>query len=723
MRRLLLTLWLVAAQALALEAAAREPISRDLPLLMMADEISYDRELGTVVARGNVEITQGERTLTADTVSYNQKTDTVSASGNVALLEPSGEVVFAEYVELRDQLKNGVIERIRVLLNDDSRFAANSAERRDGNRTLMRRAVYSPCKICEKNPDAPPLWQLKAERVEHDQAAQEVRYRDAFLEMWGMPVAYTPYLSHPDPTVDRKTGFLAPDFGTGGNVGAHIRAPYFITLGDDKDFTLDPIVTEEEGLVLSGEYRQRFDKGRVRLSGSVAEAQRLEGDPNNPTVQGDRLRGHVSADGQYHFDETWRAGFILDRASDRSYLRKFDFFDLNRNTLRSNAVVEGFRRRNYMAANAYWFQDLRTDERQDQPVVAPVFDFNHLGEADNLGGRWSLDTNLRFLYRTEATDSHRLSFKPGYQVTNTWEPGFVTTFTTNVQADVYRLDQNGAPVAGTSNETFAGRFMPRAALDVRYPFARQIGSVSHIVEPIFLGTIAPNGGNPGEIPDEESTTFELDDTNLLSLDRFAGLDRVEGGPRIVYGLKTGLYGPRIGAISAFLGQSFRFHHDRTLNETKLLEKDFSDYVGRIDVRPNEYLDILYRFRFAKADLDAQSSAVSFGVGPAAFKVIGEYFFVGQSIAATNSDQREELTIGVSSRINRYWSTAARTRRDLTEDGGSLAHALTISYEDECFAFHTIAERTFTRDADIEPESRFLFRFIFKHLGEVTSRAG
>ena len=216
-------------------AIAREQLSSDLPVLMMADEMNYDEELGTVVARGKVEIVQGERSLLAETVSYNQKTDTVSASGNVVLHEPSGEVIFAEYVELSDQLKTGVIERIQVLLRDESRFAANSAERKDGDKTRMRRAVFSPCKLCEKDPNAPPLWQLKAERVEHDQEAQEIRYKDVYLEIWGFPVAYSPYLSHPDPTVDRKAGFLAPDFGTGGNVGAFIRLPYFIPIGEDKD--------------------------------------------------------------------------------------------------------------------------------------------------------------------------------------------------------------------------------------------------------------------------------------------------------------------------------------------------------------------------------------------------------------------------------------------------------------------------------------------------------
>jgi LPS-assembly protein len=701
-------------------AAAREQLSSDLPVLMMADEMNYDEELGTVVARGEVEIVQGERSLLADRVSYNQKTDTVGASGNVVLHEPSGDVIFAEYMELSDQLKTGVIERIRVLLSDESRFAANSAERKDGNKTRMRGAVFSPCKLCEKEPDSPPLWQLKAEQVEHDQEAQEIRYKNVYLEMWGLPVAYSPYLSHPDPTVDRKVGFLTPDFGAGGNVGAFTRLPYFIPIGIDKDVTLDPIYTKDEGLVLSAEYRQRFKKGELAFSGSIAKAQRKEGNVENVTVKSDRVRGHFTAKGEYYLDETWRAKLDVKRASDRSYLRKFDFFNLNRNTLRSNVNLEGFRRRNYIAANAYWFQDLRPEKNVSQPIVTPVLDFNHMGDADRLGGRWQLDANLRTLFRDEDSESQRLSFKPGYQIGRTWNLGLVTTATATTQIDGYWINDTSI---SDGDETFEGRFFPQMAVKARYPLVRHSGNMKQVIEPIVLGIAALNGSNPEKITDEESTVFELDDTNLLSIDRFAGSDTVDSGSRVVYGVKFGIYGEMTGDITAFLGQSYRFHTDQDLRSSKLLEEDFSDYVGRIDVKPNKYVDLLYRFRFNESDLSARSSALGFSVGPSAMRVSGSYFFVEEGTAASNADQREELRLTLGSRINQFWSASLGTHRDLTDNGGALAHTLGARYQDECFGFDATAQRTFTEDADIKPESQIIFRFIFKHLGLVQSSVG
>src|SRR3546814_18862362 len=88
----------------------------------------------------------------------------------------------------------------------------------------MRRAVYSPCALCERDPTRPPLWQIKAGEVVHDETQKEIVYKDAVLEMWGVPVMYAPYFFHADPSVKQKTGFLTPTLGSDSDLGwlAHI---------------------------------------------------------------------------------------------------------------------------------------------------------------------------------------------------------------------------------------------------------------------------------------------------------------------------------------------------------------------------------------------------------------------------------------------------------------------------------------------------------------------
>lgn len=693
------------------------PQTTGAPVVIQADTITYDQELGNVVASGKVEITQGERMLFADTVTYNQKSNTVTASGNVIDLEPDGDTVFAEYVELSDDMRDGVIQRIRILMADDSRFAAVRGRRSGGKRTTLTRAVYSPCPVCEKDPEKPPLWQLKASTIVHDKNAREIRYRDARLEMFGVPVAYAPFFSHPDPTVKRRSGFLTPTFGSNGDVGAFIQVPYFWAIDLSQDATFAPIYTSDEGVVFAGEYRRRFNSGELQLSGSVAEADRNIGTDFVEDTRQDEIRGHIFGKGRYEIDETWRTGFDLQRSTDRSYLRRFNFFGSPGNSLISNTYIEGFRGRNYAAANAYLYQDLQSGLRPNTPIIAPILDFNHVGQPTSFGGHFSLDANYLSLYREDAADTQRMSLKFGYEVPFTTDAGFVTTVRATLQSDLYYVQQ-----AANSQEEdgFTGRLFPQVMVDWRYPFVRDSGLTRQVIEPIAAIVLSPNGSNPGSIPSEDSVIVEIDDTNILSADRFPGIDRVESGQKAIYGLKLGVYGEDDGRTTAFFGQSYRFHPDDDLSNQGGIERYLSDFVGRVEIRPNKYINLLYRFRSAGDNFDFKRNEIGFSVGTEALHFSGNYFSIQSESGESGLGEREEISYAVRSRINDNWSVSVQSQRDLARNGGTLFAGVSLIYEDECFKFTTDARRRFTRDADFEPSDDIFFRLTFKNLGTVTT---
>ena len=190
---------------LALPATAADLPSSNVPIDFTADEVVHNRDLGVITASGNVEIVHGPRTLYANSVTYSERQGTIAATGSVRILEPNGDVIFADYMELTSDMRDGMIKSLRMLLADRSRMAGAEARRMDGNRHELDRGVYSACEPCQKDPSRPPLWQVKAVRVVHDADRQTVEYKDAWLELAGVPIAYTPYFSHPDPTVKRRT--------------------------------------------------------------------------------------------------------------------------------------------------------------------------------------------------------------------------------------------------------------------------------------------------------------------------------------------------------------------------------------------------------------------------------------------------------------------------------------------------------------------------------------
>lgn len=690
-----------------------------LPILLRADEISQDQELGVVVARGNVEVARGDRVLLADTLSYNRNAKTVTASGNIRMLEPSGEVIFADYIELSEDLLEGTIENLRILLADNARIAAAGGRRSDGNRTEMARAVYSPCLVCKDDPTAAPLWQVKANRVVHDQEAKQVDYYDAVLEFYGVPVAYTPYFTHPDPTVDRQTGFLAPSFGSTTNSGIFARTPFFWAIGDDRDATLDPILTQEQGIIYSGEYRQAFDTGYFDISGSLAIADEEVIEGGIQRTKEDQTRGHVFTAGEFHADPTWRWGWDINRSTDRSYLQKLSFWEDPGNSMTSTVYAEGFRGRNYASAEAFSYQDLRPGDRSDTPLILPLLNYNGLGEADSFGGRWSLDANARALTDDDNSDSQRLSVTAGYGREFVSSFGLLTNIHGSLRGDIYHVDQfrRSDGDGQTMDDGVTGRLVPRIGIVNRYPFARYSVHGRQVVEPIVAAFASPSGGNPEEIPNDDSSIFETDDINILAADRSNGLDRTETGQKAVAGLKLAHFGDDGERLSLFVGQAYRFDEDHELRQSLGIEKDRSDWVGRLRLQPNEHFQLFYRFNLEDNEFQANRNELDLIAGGKGLQFTSRYTFVRDTLDPTSTGT-EELSLGISSQFDQYWTGSLSTLQDLEDDGGSLAHRAQLRYEDECFIFQGRYLRSYTRSVDVSEEDSIFFNLTFKTLGEV-----
>ena len=694
----------------------------DAPVFFKADQLRNEQQLGIVVATGKVEFTKDERTLLADSVTYNKREDIVIAQGNVSLLEPTGEVIFADRVELTGDLRNGIIENMSVRLSDDARIAAAGGRRIDGGKTEFHKAVYSPCRLCDKDPYKAPIWQVKAFKVVHNQASKDIIYKDAFIEFNGTPVIYTPYLSHPDPTVDRRSGFLTPSYGSSTDLGQFFSTPYYLDIAPNMDATFSPTFTANEGIVGGLEFRHRLDRTAYALDGSVTYGSKDEGG-------GDAVRGHIRGKLLHGFDNTWRGGARISLSTDDTYLRRYGI--ASPDTLENQFYVEGFRGRSYAAANAYYFSGLRsTDSLGKTPLVLPQLDYNFEGEPGHLGSQWSVNAGLLSITRTDGTDSRRLSSITKWEIPHTTRRGSLYRAFTSLQTDAYLASDvidNRNPSRVLSG--FSYRLFPQAGIDWRLPLARKSGFTTQVVQPIVGVILSPTGKNTARIPNEDSVSFEFDDTNLFSPNRFGGIDRVEGGPRVNYGFSSGVYGRRGGSSSFFIGQSFRLEENDDFSPDSGLDEHFSDLVGRVRIQPARYLDALYRFRLRKDKLTARRNELAASFGIPVFEINVDYLSIDQQNLVDTQDSegdfrdREEITIGINSEFKNGWGIGLNTRRDLTNGGGSRQHGAFFSYEDECFLFRADYSRTFTRDRDVSPADTILVRFVLKTLGEVQTSAG
>jgi LPS-assembly protein len=268
---------------------------------------------------------------------------------------------------------------------------------------------------------------------------------------------------------------------------------------------------------------------------------------------------------------------------------------------------------------------------------------------------------------------------------------------------------------------FSGRVVPQLSLDWRYPFVRNGEKFTDVIEPIVVGTVSPNGMNPSRIPNEDSLDFEYDDTNLFLPQRFTGLDRVEGGPRVAYGAKWSVFGRNPGVMTATFGQSYRAHVDESYAKDSGLQDNLSDYVGRIDINPKGNLRMLYRFRLDKDSLASRRNEIGLQAGPPALNMAANYIFVDKNSISGYPD-REQLNLSASSKLTRYWSARATTVYNLGKDVEPLSYSTQLVYEDECFALSGNYIHKFTYDRDYVGGQYFLLRFTLKTLGEFQATA-
>ena len=341
-RLLAVTLALMLAQAAA-QAAETDPNAvGKAPSVITSDTLIYDTEHGIVTASGNVEISTNQRRLLADEVRYDQKSGKVVARGNVVQIEPTGDALFGDEVEVTSDLREGFVQTVGIVLKDNSRIAATQGTRREGNIVTLDRAVYSPCPLC-KDGSGGPLWQIKARRVILDEQAQTVSYRDARLEMFGVPFLYTPYFRHPAPGVTRQSGFLTPTFGSSSELGLVASTPYFFVLGPSRDFTFTPIITQNAGVVLAGEYRQQHTNGYTQIAAGGTYASLDTAD--RESEEGKDFRGYVKATGGYVVSDHSVAGYDVYLTTDNTFLDRYGID--NQQVLQSRIFLEGQEDRNF----------------------------------------------------------------------------------------------------------------------------------------------------------------------------------------------------------------------------------------------------------------------------------------------------------------------------------------------------------------------------------------
>jgi LPS-assembly protein len=689
-----------------------------------ANSVAYDQNADTVTASGDVVLRSEDKSVRADEVTWNRKTGQIVGSGNVRFVDEDGNQLYTSRIELTDKFEAGAMEDLLLALREGGRLAAASGARRADGTIELTRAAYTGCEVvtatgCPREPS----WRITADRVIYSPADKRVRFNGAFLELFGARLIPLPGLAI---RTDGRpvSGFLVPDVQFSRNNGFEVSGSYYLNLAPNKDLTLSAYAFTDAPPMASAQWRHLMDKGAYQVTGYATASQRQ----GMAGVAQDDIRGYLFANGRFQFDPNWSLNFSIRRASDRTFLRRYDISRDDR--LRSMFELERIDLDSYLAISGFATQTLRLGAPQGQvPVAMPLVDFRKRFDAPIVGGKVELFANTLSLYRTEGQDTQRAIGGARWDLKRVTDWGQLVTLTALVRGDVYHSDENGltATAIYRGNAGWETRAVALAAADVDWPFVGSFLGGTQVLTPRVQLVLSPKIKNLA-VPNEDARAIDLEDSNLFALNRFPGYDRVEDRPRVTYGFDWEYTRPN-WRISSTIGQSYRLNNSRSIlpDGTGLSER-VSDFVGRTDIRYKDFIKLTHRFRIDKDSLAVRRNEIDATVGSSrTYAEIG-YLRLNRDIAPTIEDlrDREELRVAARVAFANYWSVFGAGVFNLTDraedptfnsDGfDPIRTRLGVAYNDDCLEMGVTWRRDYLTQGDAKRGNTFQFYFALRNLG-------
>ncbi len=661
--------------------------------VLMADRV-YVTPDRTLVAEGNVEAFHDGVRLRAAKVTYRQDGGALTFEGPIRIDQDGGTTVLAEFAELERDLQNGLLTGARLVLNQQMQLAALQMKRVSGRYSQLYKTSVTSCQVCG---DKPPLWQIRAAKVTHDQKEKQLYFEEAQLRVLDVPVFYLPAIRLPDPSLKRSTGFLVPSVRSTSTLGTGVKVPYFFTLGDHRDLTLTPYLSGKTR-TLQGLYRQAFHNGRLSVEGSYSR----------DDLQPDDSRGYLNAEGAFALRNSFNLEFGLQAVSDNAYLADYGYPDQDR--LRSELTLTKASRDRFFRAGLFHFKSLRDseDSGNEPNVIGDVY-YQQRYHPAAAGGE------LRFTFFSHT--HRRASSEPGTETeTNgrdVWRNTFEAEWRRNrllahgVMAEFEAGFAADAFVFG--DEAFYGdqvtRITPHTALTFRRPMARQHQDGSRqMLEPIVqIGWSDTSGG---DVPVEESRTTEFDQGNLLAMSRFAAPDAREEGISLVYGVNWAMHRPDGTKFAATAGQVIRDRENPDFTDSSGLQGTTSDLLlagqikldGGIGLTARGLLEDMNEFSKAEVRGDWRDKRTH---------VSGTYLWLEADPEEGRDARTSEIWFDGDYKINTNWMARANVRYDLYETRPSRA-GIGFVYSNECVKVDLAVNRRYTSNSSVEPSTDFSF---------------
>jgi LPS-assembly protein len=698
-------------------------VPADAKLVLSSNELIYNKDAQIVTANGAVQINYGGNKLVAQQVVYNQKTGRMTATGNVEVVTSDGNRLYGDKMDVTDSFSDGFVDSLRIEMPDNTRLAAEKGERVGGTQMILTKGIYTACLACTSLGKA-PLWQIKAQRVVQNGVTHTVRLTHARMELFGLPIAYIPWIEVPDNTVKRKSGFLFPSFSVSQHLGFGAKVPYYYVISPSMDATVSGTEYTTQGFLLEGEFRQRLENGTYTIRAAGIDQNKPDAFTAGTSDANATTRALVASKGDFQINPRWTFGWDVMAQTDNNFARTYGIDGLSQSTHTNQIYLTGLGQRNYFDMRAFYYDvqdadDNSTSEKQ-QAIAGPVIDYHYVDPKPVYGGELSATVNFTNISRENFAasdlsqltgkdrfqglkgDTSRLTTELQWQRTFATQGGLLLTPLLAARGDAYGLGMdspnsiNPAVYSYSGNyddDSTAARGMLTAGIEAKYPIMVSTANSTHVFEPIAQLYVRPNESLAGELPNEDAQSFVFDASNLFDRDKFSGFDRIEGGTRANVGVRyTGSFDSGY-KLTSIVGQSYQVAGQNSFATSDLvnvgadsgLEDSVSDYVAMASVSTPQGLSLTGSYRLDHKDMSFKRGDSTLGYANADFQTSVTYTHIKAQPEYGFTSDNDEIQTRAQVNFKDYWAIFGTVSYDLNNNDVTR-RGIGLSYTDECTIF-------------------------------------
>ena len=397
--------------------------------------------------------------------------------------------------------------------------------------TLINKGVFTSCK---RNNTCPP-WSLKANKITHDKVKQNISYKNAFLNVYDIPVFYFPKFFHPDPSVKRRSGFLQPRLNSSNIVGTSLNMPYFHVISENKDFTFKPTIFDNRIYMFQNEYRQVNEKSKFIADFGYTKGYKSSLSSNRNGMSHFFSKFNMDLDLENY--SVSKLDFFVEKVSMDTFLKIFDnnlltdeslSEDLkNHNTLKSGIELSLDHEDFNLTSGITSYESLQSNKNSDRyEYVLPYYDFSKNLFSDYRGSINLTSNGNNTLNNTNKIKSV-IANNLNYLSKNIYsKSGFVTNY------GIYFKNLNSV---GKKNSEF--KSSPRSEIfninefSFKYPLSKEADKDNEYLTPKISLRL-----NPSDMKNYSNTSRLVTADNVFGINRLGLSESFESGKTITLGL-------------------------------------------------------------------------------------------------------------------------------------------------------------------------------------------